>query len=541
MPTPQQRKLFERYRSDFLGLEPMHDVATLDGTPARRRRIYLDATATALMPRIVWDSLRLYFDDVCANSHTHAHLAGRVTTEAIERSRALLGQLIGYDPSSDAVIFTGNGATGATNLLAEAVFPAAVTQLFRQLNDPTAIVRDAAQSVIESLRSAGNPTATQVERDLVVVSKMEHHSNMLPWIRAVGYERVRFIDIHQDGTLNLDHLRQILDAEGRRVRMVALTAVSNVTGMINPIHEVAALAHAVGAQMAIDAAQAAPHVPIAMHPKDQPGSDIDYAIISGHKLYAPGSRGVLVARKDLFNSGRVVGLVGGGAVVCVSTERGSLQRRGDRAGGGRDAEHPGNDRIGNRGEARLPRSAWIRCANTRQRSWEDALARLASNADVIVYGACDTARAPRAGVVAFNLRTLPHGLVAAALSDYFNIAVRNDCFCAQPYVKEQLATVPDIESAHAPNEAVRHRSDASPGHGAGVVRGVYDPRGHCCARRGASVDRAARAGGARAVCAECRGRLGASDASHDVAVLHRRAGRSVHRFDRVVARASASE
>jgi cysteine desulfurase/selenocysteine lyase len=78
---------------------------------------------------------------------------------------------------------------------------------------------------------------------------------------------------------------------------------------------------------------------------------------------------------------------------------------------------------------------------------DDALARLAKNPEVVVYGATDTARVPRAGVIAFNLRSLPHGLVAAALSDYHAIAVRNDCFCAQPYVKEQLRGGPAVESA----------------------------------------------------------------------------------------------
>lgn len=446
MPNEVQKKLFDRFRRDFLGLETTHEVTTLHGAITRRRRIYLDATATSLMPRIVWEGLRIYFDQVCANSHTHAHFAGRITTEAIDRSRALIGELVGYDPSIDVVIFTGNGATGAVNLLADAMFPPAVTQLFRQMSDPAPGVQEATTALLQSLRAGRSALIDRLPRDLVVVTKMEHHSNMLPWVRAVGYERVRFVNIRPDGTLDLSHLSDILEREGHRVRVVAVTGVSNVTGIVNPVHTIARMAHRVGAQIAVDAAQAAPHVPIAMHPPDDPEGALDYVIISGHKLYAPGSRGVLVGRRDVFREDHVVGMVGGGAVEYVSTEEVRFKKEVSEREEAGTPNIPGTIALGI--VARLLREIGMDTIRQHELSLvDDALTRLKKNPAVVIYGETDTRKVPRAGVIAFNLRHLPHGLVAAALSDYFNIAVRNDCFCAQPYVKEQLRGGPPVESA----------------------------------------------------------------------------------------------
>jgi cysteine desulfurase / selenocysteine lyase len=437
MPTPAQRALFDRFRRDFLGLGLTEDVRSFAGGTTPRRRVYLDATATSLMPRPVWTAVTEYLETACANSHTHAHAAGRATTAAIEHARELVGRFAGYDPEKDVVIFTGNGATGAVNLLAQALFPAGTKQLLRQLADD-ARLREAAAPLVALLGPAE-------KRDVVVVTKMEHHSNMLPWLRAVGHGRVRFVDVTADGTLDLGCLERILATEGERAAVVALTYVSNVTGIINPVHDVARMAHAVGARVVVDAAQAGPHVPIAMH-RGEPAEHLDYVVISGHKLYAPGSRGVLVGRRDTFEGTEVVGMVGGGAVDFVSTEEVRFKAEVSAREEAGTPNITGTIALGVVVRLLLE----IGMDTVREHEVElvgDALARLGRIPDVVVYGATDTVRVPRAGVIAFNLRSLPHGLVAAALSDYFNVAVRNDCFCAQPYVKEQLQSTPDIESA----------------------------------------------------------------------------------------------
>ncbi len=401
-----------RFGREFLGLGEIETVRTLGGGAAKRRRVYLDATATSLMPRPVWDTLTHYFRVACANSHTHAHAAGRETTAAIERTRELIGALVSWDPAVDVAIFTGNGATGAVNLLADALFP------------------------------AGAPR----DRAIVVVTKMEHHSNYLPWLRAVGRENVRFVDTLPDGTLDQAQYARLLEAEGPQIAVVAVTHVSNVTGIVNPVHDMARRAHAVGARIVVDAAQSTPHLPVVMHPPGAPEAAIDHLIISGHKLYAPGSRGVLIGRREPFGTGRVVGGVGGGAVELVSTEE--VRWKDDVA----EREEAGTPNIP--GTIALGVVAGIlmdigmQAVREHERALvDDALARLTKLPGVVVYGSTDTAKVPRAGVIAFNLRRLPHGLVAAALWDLFAIAVRNDCFCAQPYVREQLRLHPDVESA----------------------------------------------------------------------------------------------
>lgn len=437
--------LFSAFALDFLGLDRSDKVETLDGKGGTRRRVYLDATATSLMPRVVWDAWRWYFEEACANSHTHAHAAGRATTEAIERSRHLVGELVGYDPAVDVVIFTGNGATGATNLLADALFPAALSQLVRQSTTGDASVRAATKSLLGALRESHAALVEGSERDTVVVSKMEHHSNMLPWIRAASHERVKFIDLRADGTLDLDHLAKILREEGHRVRLVAVTGVSNVTGILNPVHDIARAAHAVGAEIVVDAAQAAPHVKIDMHPADA-AAQLDYVIISGHKLYAPGSRGVLVGKKTAFAGDRVVGMVGGGSVDFVSTDEVRFKDEISAREEAGTPNIPGTIALGV--VARLLLDVGMDAIREHEIALvDDALARLSRHPEVVVYGSLDTRAVPRAGVIAFNLRHMPHGLVAAILSDYFAIAVRNDCFCAQPYVKEQLRGGPVVESA----------------------------------------------------------------------------------------------
>src|SRR5689334_2039732 len=116
------RGLLERFACEFIGLDQCDPVMTLDGSPSERRRVYLDTTATALMPQLVWEGLQAYLATAAANSHTDAHRAGRDTTRAIEESRDAIGRLVGYDPARDVVLFTSNGATGAVNFLARALF-----------------------------------------------------------------------------------------------------------------------------------------------------------------------------------------------------------------------------------------------------------------------------------------------------------------------------------------------------------------------------------------------------------------------------------
>ncbi|CAN0464782.1 unnamed protein product, partial [Phaeothamnion confervicola] len=160
------------------------------------------------------------------------------------------------------------------------------------------------------------------ERDVVITSLMEHHSNDLPHrkhFREVVHAHTASGSTAM-GPVDVGAIARALEAHAGRVAYVAITGVSNVTGLLNPIREIAKLAHTHGALMVVDGAQMVAHVPVQMSGNTDPAEDIDVFVFSGHKIYAPGSPGVVVARKELFLGQEPVE-VGGGMVDDVWTDR----------------------------------------------------------------------------------------------------------------------------------------------------------------------------------------------------------------------------
>jgi selenocysteine lyase/cysteine desulfurase len=429
-------KLLERFARDFIGLDRVDPVVD---EPDPRRRIYLDTTATALMPSVVWDGLRAYLAAASANSHTDAHRAGRDTTRAIEDSRDAVGRLVGYDADKDVVLFTANGATGATNFLARALFPPELRPVIKRFSG------GAPAEFIDALRGALGQQGSEaidelLARPLVVTTRMEHHSNLLPWMEAVGHANVRAVSATQDGTLDMDELAAVLERDATRIRLVAITAVSNVTGICNPVHEIARMAHAIGAQIMVDGAQWVPHATVAMH-TGEPEECIDYLVLSGHKLYAPGSRGALIGNLNTLSGRQCVTDVGGGMVEYVTIEDFAIK---DEVTAREEAGTPnitGSIAMGLIAEALMAIGMDV-IEDAEHELTAALLDRLSKIDDVTIYGSTEV---PRAGVVAFNVGDLPHGLVASYLNDWHNIAVRNGCFCAQPYVKDLLQLDCDTE------------------------------------------------------------------------------------------------
>ncbi|HLF88712.1 MAG TPA: aminotransferase class V-fold PLP-dependent enzyme, partial [Anaerolineales bacterium] len=134
------------------------------------------------------------------------------------------------------------------------------------------------------------------KRDILLTTGMEHHSNDLPWRQATKTVHIR---LTPDGQLDEADFDAKLAKYGDRVALVAITGASNVTGYLNPIHRLAEKTHAVGAQIAVDCAQLAPHRKINMRKLDDPGC-LDYVAISAHKMYAPFGTGALIGRRDTF-------------------------------------------------------------------------------------------------------------------------------------------------------------------------------------------------------------------------------------------------
>jgi selenocysteine lyase/cysteine desulfurase len=275
-------------------------------------------------------------------------------------------------------------------------------------------------------------------RDVVISSVMEHHSNDLPHrkhFREVIHVPCSMVG-PATGAVDVAAIERALKTYSGRVAYVSVTGVSNVTGIVNPIHDIAAVAHAHGASVIVDGAQMVGHLPVIMSGNSNPARDIDALVFSGHKIYAPGSPGVVVVRKTLFEGG-VPLEVGGGMVDDVWVDRYSPTAALP------DREEAGTPNIvgaiGLAAALYALDKAGMEAVQAKETALMcHAIECLKALDDVVIYGDIDTMRTQRAGAISFNVRGMHHALAAAILNDYFNIAVRNQCFCAHPYVREMI-------------------------------------------------------------------------------------------------------
>lgn len=267
-------------------------------------------------------------------------------------------------------------------------------------------------------------------RRIIISTGMEHHSNDLPWR---GKFQVEYAAIDKQGCLCLDDLLMKLRRHQGKVRLVTVTGASNVTGIINPIHEIARLAHQYGAEIMVDGAQLLPHRRVNMLAADHP-EHLDYLAFSAHKMYAPFGCGVLVGNRDTFTHG-CSEIVGGGTVETVTHDMVIW------------AEPPERDEAGTPnvfGAVALTAAikALMHIGMDKLAAEEDVLAAYIRNKlrripNLVIYGQ-PPAGTDQAGIICFNINGLPHELTATILSLEYGIAVRNGCFCAQPYVQKLL-------------------------------------------------------------------------------------------------------
>ncbi|MEE9554313.1 MAG: aminotransferase class V-fold PLP-dependent enzyme [candidate division Zixibacteria bacterium] len=268
--------------------------------------------------------------------------------------------------------------------------------------------------------------------DIVLSSMMEHHSNDLPWrVRA----RTEHIEIDDTGHLDLDDLKKKLKQYRGKVKLVAITAASNVTGLIPPIHDIARLAHSAGASILVDAAQLVAHRKVRMGPPGEPES-IDYLVYSAHKMYAPFGIGVLIGPKSIFKKGDPDS-VGGGTVNYVTTSDVQWAHLPDKEEAG-SPNVPGAVALSAAIEF-LESARFSKIAAHEKELTKYALKRLSAYDEIKLYGPSKwIAGEDRVGVVAFNIDGFYHAIVAAILSFEGAIAVRNGCFCAHPYIQRLL-------------------------------------------------------------------------------------------------------
>jgi selenocysteine lyase/cysteine desulfurase len=261
----------------------------------------------------------------------------------------------------------------------------------------------------------------------VLITEIEHHSNMLPW-RRLG--PVEHLPPPPTPAALLESMESALRAAGGRIAVVAVTGASNVTGEVMPVAEMARIAHAHGALISVDAAQLAPHRGI-----DMAAMDIDCLALSGHKMYAPFGAGALVVRTDLVADAEPL-LAGGGAVDFVTLDDVMWTGMPDRL----EAGSPNVIGAIALGVAATTLSAvgMERIAEHERDLLVRVDAALASLPRVRRLKLWHGPAVDRLGVVTFTVDGMHHALVAAALSAEHAIGVRHGCFCAHPYITHLL-------------------------------------------------------------------------------------------------------
>ena len=243
----------------------MFDVAKIRGdfpilsrTVYNRPLVYLDNSATTQKPRVVVDSIVREYYSENANVHRGVHFLSQQATDLYEQARGRVRTFI--NARSDKEIVFTRGTTESLNLVAS--------------------------SFGERFMGEG---------DEVIISAMEHHSNIVPW--QLLQERkgicLRVIPINDRGELLLDEYEKLFN---KRTRIVAVTHVSNVLGTVNPVKQIAAVAHAHGVPVLVDGAQSVPHIAV-----DVQDMDCDFFVFSGHKVYGPTGIGVLYGKESLLN------------------------------------------------------------------------------------------------------------------------------------------------------------------------------------------------------------------------------------------------
>lgn len=366
----------EKIRSDFPILS-----REINGNPL----IYFDNAATTQKPYSVIKAINDYYSDSNANVHRALHVLAERATSGYENARVRVAKFINA-PSSEEIVLT-SGATASINLVAHS--------WGRKFLKPG---------------------------DEIIISEMEHHSNIVPWqllAQSTGII-LRFVPVTEAGTLDSDVFERLLN---KNVKLVSLTHMSNVLGTINPIEEIIAKAHIHGIKVLVDAAQSVPGIPV-----DVTKMDCDFMAFSSHKMIGPTGIGVLYAKKELLEE--MDPFMGGGEMIeTVSTE------------GSTWAEAP------HKFEAGTPNIAGAFGLSAAVDYLEKlSMAAISTYKDRLTHYALDAMRrikslhiigdAPlRGSAISFRMNNV-HPFDLAPFLDQHGIAIRAGHHCAQPLMKK---------------------------------------------------------------------------------------------------------
>ncbi|EDN9506348.1 SufS family cysteine desulfurase [Listeria monocytogenes] len=362
------------------------DFPILDQEINEKPLAYLDNAATSQKPKQVIEALTHYYEFDNANVHRGVHTLAARATDAYESARSKVAKFIHAREVAE-IIFT-RGTTSAINLVAD--------------------------SYAEANIEAG---------DEIVISYLEHHSNLIPWQQLAKRKGavLKYIELEEDGTISVEQAKKAI---GEKTKIVALAHVSNVLGTITPIKEIAAIAHQFGAVILVDGAQAVPHMEV-----DVVDLDADFYAFSGHKMMAPTGIGALYGKRELLDAMEPTEF-GGEMIDFVELYDSTWKElpwkfeAGTPIIGGAIALGAAIDYLAEVGLENI-------------QAHEQALASYAIEEmskieGITIYGPKDASK--RCGLVTFNLEGAhPHDI--ATILDEDGVAIRAGHHCAQPLMK----------------------------------------------------------------------------------------------------------
>lgn len=358
----------------------------LDQEVNGRPLVYLDSSATSQKPLKVIETIEKYYREINSNVHRGVHTLGTRATDAYEGAREKVRKFINAK-SIQEVIFT-RGTTTSINTVA-------------------------ASYAADNLK----------EGDEIVITYMEHHSNIIPWqqvARRTGAQ-LKYIPLQEDGTISLEDVRATVTPN---TKIVSVMQVSNVLGVINPVKEIAQIAHENGAIMVVDGAQSAPHMKI-----DVQDLDCDFLAFSGHKMCGPTGIGVLYGKKHLLEKMEPIEF-GGEMIDFVQLQESTWKELPWKFEGGTPII-AGAVGLGAAIDF-LTEVGLDNIAEHEHKLAAYALEKMSAVEGMTIYGPLDPAK--RAGLITFNLADVhPHDV--ATVLDAEGIAVRAGHHCAQPLMR----------------------------------------------------------------------------------------------------------
>jgi cysteine desulfurase / selenocysteine lyase len=346
--------------------------------------VYLDSAATSQKPVQVIEAVEHYYRTYNSNVHRGVHTLGSLATDAYEGAREKVRAFINA-PSSAQIIFT-RGTTEGLNIVA--------------------------QSYGRTFLKAG---------DEIVITPMEHHSNLIPWqqVAKVTGATLKYIPLQPDGTLSLEDVRNTIT---EKTKLVSVTHASNVLGTINPVKEIAKIAHDAGAIMVVDGAQSVPHMPV-----DVQDLDCDFLAFSGHKMLGPTGIGVLYGKRELLEQMEPVHF-GGEMIEFVELYESTWKELPWKFEGGTPII-AGAVGLGAAIDY-LNQIGMDTVHRLEQDLSQYALQKLSQVDELTIYGPKEN----RGGLITFNLGNIhPHDL--STVLDTEGIAVRAGHHCCQPLMK----------------------------------------------------------------------------------------------------------